>query len=655
MLATSFLAGTLVLTDTIGKTFDNLFADVYRGTDAVVRGKAVFAGPQNSGDQRPRVDASLVDTVGNVDGVKLAEGSVFGYTRLVGKDGEALGNPEMGAPTIGFSWSRVAALNPFRLVQGRAPRTDAEIVIDKKSADDGDLRVGDTATVLTQGPPAQKEIVGIAKFGTSDSPGGASSVLFTLDEAQRLVAEPGKYDSISVVADGVSEGELVRRIRRVLPNGVEVISGAEITSESQSDIRDALRFFDTFMLVFAVVALLVGAYMIFNTFSITVAQRTRESALLRALGATKRAVFGSVLLEAFIIGVIASLVGLGLGIGVALLLKALLTGLGFDLPGGGLVVSGSTIAITLITGTVLTTIAAASPARKAGKVPPVAAMRDVSVGSTGYGSKERVIVGIFVVVLGVACLFAGLFADVNNAIAIVGAGALLVFFGVSVLGRTVALPLSRFIGWPLPKFRGMTGEVARENAMRNPKRTAATASALMIGVGLVTFITILAASTKTSIDAAIDRGFTGDFIVTSGGGMLGGVDRSLAERASAVDGVGAAAGLNLGSVKAAGSVTQVIGLDPDTTSGLIDVQPQRGSLATSASTRLESKSRWRRTRTSVWATQCRSCSRTPASRLCESRSSTASNIPLVSPGSTTSSRPTPTTPTSRIVSTTLCS
>jgi putative ABC transport system permease protein len=577
VLATSFLAGTLVLTDTIGKTFDNLFADVYRGTDAVVRGKAEFEGPQNSGDQRARVDASLVDAVSRVKGVDVAEGSIFGYTRLVGSDGEALGNPEMGAPTLGMSWSETRALNPFRIVDGRAPRSDDEIVIDKKSSGDGDLQVGDTTTVLTQNPPEQKKIVGVAKFGTANSPGGASVVLFPLDEAQRLVAEPGKYDGISVVGDGVSEDELVRRIRPVLPNGVEVISGAAITSETQSDIRDALSFFDTFMLVFAIVALLVGAYMIFNTFSITVAQRTRESALLRALGATRRAVFGSVLLEAVVIGAVASLMGLGLGIVVALLLKALLTALNFDLPGGGLVISGSTIAITLITGTVITTIAAASPARKAGKVAPVAAMRDVSVGSSGYGSKERIIVGALVIVLGVVCLFAGLFGDVENAIAIVGAGTLLVFFGVSILGRTVALPLSRFIGWPLPRLRGMTGEVARENAMRNPKRTAATASALMIGVGLVSFITILAASTKTSIDASIDRGFTGDYIVTSGGGMTGGVDRSLSERASSVDGVDAATGISLGSVKAAGSVTQVIGLDPETGFQVIDVDPKRGS------------------------------------------------------------------------------
>ncbi len=578
VLATSFLAGTLVLTDTIGKTFDNLFADVYRGTDAVVRAKAVFAGPQNSGDQRPRVDASLVGTVRRVEGVRVAEGSVFGYTRLVGRNGDALGNPAMGAPTLGFSWSRSPTLNPFRLAEGRAPTAADEIVIDKKSAQDGDLAVGERATVLTQGPPSRKKIVGIARFGTADSPGGASSVLFTIREAQRLIAEPGKLDAISVVAaNGVSPAELVHRIRPVLPPGTEVVTGATITTESQNNIRDALSFFDTFMLVFAIVALLVGAFMIFNTFSITVAQRTRESALLRAVGATRRAVFWSVLLEALVIGVIASLLGLALGIAVALLLKALLTSLGFELPAGGLVVTGGTIAITLVTGIVITAVAAASPARKAGKVPPVAAMRDVTVGSTGYGSKERVIVGIVVIVLGIGLLFTGLFANVGSAILIVGAGALLVFFGVSVLGRTVALPLSRFIGWPLPRLRGMTGEVARENAMRNPKRTAATASALMIGVGLVTFITILAASTKTSIDAAIDRGFTGDFIITGGGGMMGGVDRTLAQRASAVDGVQSAAGIGLGSVKAGGSVTSLIGLDPKTASDVINVRPVSGS------------------------------------------------------------------------------
>jgi putative ABC transport system permease protein len=268
--------------------------------------------------------------------------------------------------------------------------------------------VGDTVTVLAQGPPQHLQLAGIAKFGDADSPGGASYVLFTTAAAQRLVAEPGKFDSVAAVADqGVSQQELASRIAAVAPPGVEVVTGDAITKESQNEIKDNLSFFDTFMLIFAIVALLVGSFIIFNTFSITVAQRTRENALLRAIGASKRQVLGSVLIEAVIVALIASLIGLVAGLAVAGGLKALLAGFGFDIPGGSLVVTPRTVLVSLIVGVVITVVAALSPARKAGKVPPVAAMRDVAVGSTGYGSKLRMVVGSVVLGLGVLSLLAG--------------------------------------------------------------------------------------------------------------------------------------------------------------------------------------------------------------------------------------------------------
>lgn len=209
-LGVAFMAGTLVLTDTIGKTFDEVFSNVYKGTDAVVRGKAVFNGPQNTGEQRPRVDTALLATVARVPGVQVAEGNVWGYTRLVGKDGDALGNPATGAPALGTNWSADRRLNPLTLVAGTPPRADDEVVIDKRSFRDGTLAVGDTTTVLVQRGPQRVRISGIARFGGADSPGGATVVAFTLPAAQRLVAEPGRYDSISVAAAGeVSQSQLV--------------------------------------------------------------------------------------------------------------------------------------------------------------------------------------------------------------------------------------------------------------------------------------------------------------------------------------------------------------------------------------------------------------------------------------------------------------
>jgi len=440
--------------------------------------------------------------------------------------------------------------------------------------------VGDTTTVLVTGPPQRVRIAGIARFGNADSPGGATIVAFKRAVAQRLIGEPGKYDSVSVLAaSGVSQTELARRLSAVLPPGTEALTGAAITAETQSQMADAFQFFNTFMLIFAVIALLVGAFMIFNTFSITVAQRTRENGLLRALGASRRQVLGSVILEALAVGVLASALGIAAGFAVALGLKALLTAVGLDIPTTSLVFTPATAVISVVVGVGITVLAALSPARKAAKVAPIAAMQHGVVGSTGYGSKQRVFVGVAVLGLGLAALLTGLFRDVQQPVALVGAGALLVFFGVSILGRTVSLPLSRAIGAPLPRLRGITGELARENAMRNPKRTAASASALMIGVGVVGLITIFVSSAKASMDAAVDRAFTGDIVVDSGGGTFGGVDPGLARRVNGLPEVDSAAGLRQGVAQVAGSAVLLQSTDPRTAVELMKVDPISGSPA----------------------------------------------------------------------------
>ncbi|HST48521.1 ABC transporter permease [Jatrophihabitans sp.] len=578
-LGVAFMAGTLVLTDTMRQTFDNLFADVYRGTDVVVRVKAAFEGPQGGADLRGRVDAALIPRVQAVPGVSVAEGGVFGYARLVGKGGKALGNPTTGAPVLGTAWSDTGALNPFNLVAGAPPRADDEVVIDKKSAGDGHLAVGDTTTVLVLGPPQRVRISGIARFGNADSPGGATTVIFTRAAAQRLVAEPGKFDSIEIVGTaGVSQAELAHRIGAVLPAGTEAITGKAITAENQSAIRKALSFFNTFLLIFAVIALLVGGFMMFNTFAITVAQRTRENGLLRALGASRRQVLGSVLIEAFLVGLIASLVGMVAGVGVAVGLKNLLKATGVDIPAQGVVVRPGTEIIALVVGIGVTVVAALSPARRAAKVPPVAAMQLGVAGGTGYGSRQRILVGAAVLTAGVASLLWGLFGGVSQPVRLVGAGALLVFFGMSVLGRSVASPLSRLIGAPLPRLRGITGEIARENAMRNPGRTAASASALMIGVGLVGFITIFVSSAKASIDHSISSGFTGDIVLDTGGGVGGGVDPALAERVAKLPEVAVAAGLRQGVAQIGGAGTFLQAGDPATLLSIMRIDPREGSV-----------------------------------------------------------------------------
>lgn len=574
-LGVAFMAGTLVLTATVKQTFEELFTNAYAKTDALVRSEASFEA--NGTEQRARIDDSMVDLLAQVEGVGTAQPDVWGYAQVVDRDGEPIGLPGAGPPTVGANWSD-EALNTWTLVAGRGPTADDEVVLDKGVADEAGYGVGDRATVLVVGAPLEVTVSGIATFGGADSPGGASFVMFTTEAAQEHVGEVGKVDSVSLAADeGVSQQELVDRVSQVLPDGVEAVTGKTVTEENQDAIASALGFFNQFMLVFAVVALLVGGFMIFNTFFITVAQRTRQNALLRAVGATKRQVLLSILFEALAIGVIASAVGLAAGVGVAAGLKALLAAFGMDIPAGGVVLSFGTAAVSFSAGVLVTVVAAVSPARKAGKVPPVAAMRDIETSSTGYGSKERVIVGVVILAGGVAALLYGLLATPSNALAVIGGGALLVFFGVSILGRTISLPMSRVIGLPLPRLRGIAGQLARENAMRNPKRTAATASALMIGVGLVSFITIFAASTKTSFSNTVDRVFTGDLIVTAAGqGGGGGVSPELAARLRELPEVDTAAGIRFGVADVDGSVTELLAADA-ATFDLFDVEPVAGS------------------------------------------------------------------------------
>ncbi|HTH06332.1 MAG TPA: ABC transporter permease, partial [Ilumatobacteraceae bacterium] len=341
MLGVAFMAGTLVLTATISRTFDGLFADGYAGTDSYVRATSDI--DADFALQRPRLDAGLVDDITSIDGVAAAEGKVSGYAQLVDADGQPIGDPGKAAPTFGESWMTVPELNPYRVAEGRAPSAVNEIVIDRHSASTGDLHVGDEVTVLTKHGADPFTISGIATYDDADSMGGASTVLFESTTAQALVAEPGRIDAIAVVAeDGISQEELSARIDTVLPSDTEVLTGAEITAEMQGNVKDGLAFFNTFLMVFAVIALFVGAFIIFNTFSIIVAQRQKEMALLRALGASNRQVTRSVLAEATVVGLLSSLAGIAAGVGVASLLKALLSAFGIDIPAGGVVVGSST-------------------------------------------------------------------------------------------------------------------------------------------------------------------------------------------------------------------------------------------------------------------------------------------------------------------------
>ena len=541
VLGVAFMCGTLVLTDTVGRTFDDLFADVNRGTDAYVRGEAVIEGDFGDDAQRPRIDDSIVTLVAGVDGVAEAEGDVLGYAQIVGRDGKALGNPGFGAPTFGGIWTD-GPLNPFTLAEGTGPVLQDEAVIDRKSAKDGKLAVGDRATILTP-EPIQVTIVGIATFGTLDSPGGASFVGMNRAAAQQNFGEPGKFDAVGVVAaDGVSQEEVRDRIAAVLPEGHEVITGAELTKENQDAVAQGLGFFRTILLTFAGIALFVGSFIIYNTFGIIVAQRTRELALLRAIGASRRQVLRTVLIESAFVGILASVVGLLAGIGVARLLKALLDAAGLEVPAGGIVVSTSTVVTAFVVGLGVAVTSAYFPARRAARVPPLAAMRDVAFERT-TASRVRVVIGVVVVAVAALALAAGVSGD--GSLPMVGLGALATIVGILILGPLLARPITGALGAPLPRLKGMTGVLARQNASRNPKRTASTAAALMIGVSLVGFITVFAASAQKSVNQVIDDNFVADIIVQGSGGF-GGFSPRLAEDLRELDEIEQVAAMRFG-------------------------------------------------------------------------------------------------------------
>src|SRR4051794_31728594 len=573
LLGVAFMAGTLVLTDTVGKTFDNLFADVNAGTNAYVRGEAAFS--SDMGDQRARLDLSLVDTVKQVDGVAAAEPSIEAYTQIVDKHGKAIGDPNMGAPTFGGNWLANDALNPWDLAVGRAPQSGNEVVIDAATAKKGGFVVGDTTTAITKAGNEQVEIVGLATFGGQDTAVGVSYTLFTLEAAQAYLTEPGKIDSIKVVAaDGISDRDLVERIKPVVPAQTEVLTGAEITAENQKAVKEGLGFFSVFLLTFALIALFVGSFIIYNSFSILVAQRSKEMALMRAIGASRRQVLGSVLLEAVVVGVIASAAGIVAGVGVASLLKALMGSLGFEIPAGPVVLSSKTVIVSVIAGLGVSVASAVFPARKAAKVPPIAAMRDSAVDDSS-SSRRRVVIGVGMAAFGAVAMGVGLFGGAG--VPMVALGTLLVFLGVAILGPVLARPISWVIGSPLPRLKGMSGTLARENAMRNPKRTSATAAALMIGVALVGFITILASSTKASIAEGIDKRFTGDFVVDSGTLGFGGLSPDLAGQLQSLPELGAVSAERVAQAQVAGSSTMLVSADPVSMQAITDFGITAGS------------------------------------------------------------------------------
>lgn len=532
ILGVAFMSGTLVLTDTLRSVFNNLFGQTTKGVSAVVRAKEPFKAERHShgagiNGNRPPVPASLLAQLESVPGVKSARGGVQGYALVVGKNGKAIANN--GPPTLGIAWSTTSELEQaLHLLRGRRPTRPNQLALDESTAKKAKVKVGGTVKVVFLSvPPREFTVSGIFRFGDAGNLAGATLAAFDTPTAQEVMGRVGRYDVIEFAAKpGVSETVLRDRLARQLQtapggSGDEAITGKQLAHETASSIEQGLSFFNIFLLIFAAVALFVGSFIIYNTFSIIVTQRARELALLRALGASGRQVMGSVALEALGVGLFSSVVGLGLGILVALGLQALLNGFGIDLPSGGMVIAPRTIVVAVVAGTVVTLVAAISPARRAARVPPVAAMRDQVISLSS--GRRRYYIGGLVTLAGIVLFAVGLVGHVKSsavpggAAGVVGAAALLVFVGVAMLSPLVARPVADLLGWAPARLRGMTGQLARENATRNPRRTASTAAALMIGIGIVSFVAITASSLKSSFNRIIDKSVRADFLLTGKG------------------------------------------------------------------------------------------------------------------------------------------
>lgn len=509
LMGVAFLSGTLVLGDTIRAGFDEAFTSANAQTDVVVRSEEHVG--DFEGSTRPPLPVTLLDTVGSVEGVARAAGVIEGNAQIVGSDGTAIGG--QGPPTFGTSWVDDPDLNPYTVAEGRAPAQDDEVVVDRGSARLGDLHVGDEITVRAP-QPVTVRLVGLVAFGDEDSIGGTSLVGFTEERARELlVGGSPVFSSIGVVAaDGVDADELQARLDAALPDGTEAITGAALTDELIESIGDDfLNFFTAFLVVFSGIALLVATFSIHNTFTVVLAQRTRESALLRAIGATRSQVLGGLAVEALVIGVTAAALGVAAGIGLAAGLDALFGAVGFDFPGDGLVIQFDSLLIAGAAGLAVTLLAALVPAVRASKTAPLAALRDVARDSSGT-SLVRATLGATLLVGGLLTAALG-----SSSFALVGLGSVLAIFGAVVFGPVLVVPATTVLGALPARLRGGSGALARGNAIRNPRRTAGTATALVIGVCVVSMFTVFAASLKSSVTDTIAGSLTSDLVIQSDG------------------------------------------------------------------------------------------------------------------------------------------
>jgi putative ABC transport system permease protein len=510
VLGVAMIAGTYALTDQIRVAFDEVSQTATQGIDVTVAPRTAFTGGFGGAED---LDADIADQIEAVPGVRRAEGQLAQPGHLV-VDGRSV-EPRF-APSFVMSLY-TGSFSPLQLLDGRLPQGPGEIAVNREIAEREGLRPGRRVGVSTRSGQQPARIAGIVSWGEA-SAGGALLIYASLQDVQRWFRLPGRVTEIAVAAEpGVAPAELAQRIDRVLPDRLEVRTGEQTAADTAREANDAMAFLTPALLAFAGAALLVGAFIIYNTFSITVAERTREFALLRAVGATRGQVLRSVAAEALLVGVLASLAGLLAGLGFARVLGALFDGAGFGIPTAGMALAPRTVAVALAVGVGVTLLAATVPALRATRVAPVAAMRGETAAASHRRRRLRAALTALVAVGGVALLAQGLLGGgpATARLSAMGVGTLLVFIGTAMSARHVVRPLAAAAGWPLQRLGRVTGELARENATRNTARTAVTAAALMVGLGLVVFVAVFAASLKSSVTGDMEERLRADLVVAS--------------------------------------------------------------------------------------------------------------------------------------------
>jgi putative ABC transport system permease protein len=584
VLGVAMISGTYVLTDTIKASFTSVFTQAYKNADAVVTGRsAIGTDNGNGGNSAPSLPASVLTRIQALPEVGLATGGISDSARLVGRGGKVISRG--GAPGLAFSYSPAnQRFSPLSLTRGAWPTAPDQVDIDAATASKQGFSVGQRIGVVARGPVQEFTIAGTVNFAGVSSLGGATLAIFTLPTAQRIFDKQGRYDQINVASKpGVSHAALLSAIRPLLPSDAQVRTGSAQAQQQTKDTSGFLTIFQDFLLAFGGVALFVGSFVIANTLSITVAQRTRELATLRTLGATRRQVLGSVLLEAFVIGLLASTVGLFLGLALAKGLNALFVSFGIDLPQTGLVFKARTIVVSLLVGVIITLLAALRPALRSTRVPPIAAVREGSILPPSRFARFTTAAALTTVGAAVALMLVGLLVGGLSTAArllAVGIGAVALFLGVAMLAPMLVPPIARVLGWPATRIGGAAGRLARANSARNPARTASTASALMIGLALVTLVGVLAAGLRTRFEDAVNQVFVANYAVTSQSNFLP-IGIASEEALKGVPGVTVVSGVRGGRGRAFGSNINLTGVEPQA-SRVISLKWKAGSPQTPA-------------------------------------------------------------------------